>query len=68
MKYKVIKRVKIKATDNSDIYTTDVILDNNTVVEINVIKIFENMLENSGREELLDMFDVLVEKLKEQLN
>ena len=64
MKYKIIKRVKIKATDNSGIYT-DVILDNNTVVEINVIKIFENMLENSGREELLDMFDVLVEKLKE---
>ena len=66
MKYKVIKRVEIKETDNRDIYTTDVILDNNTVVEIDVIDLFENMLENSGKEEVLDMFDVLVKKLKEE--
>jgi hypothetical protein len=60
-----MKRVEIKETDNRDIYTTDVILDNNTVVEIDVIELFENMLENSGKEEVLYMFIELLEKLKE---
>jgi ASC-1-like (ASCH) protein len=52
-----MKRVEvIKETDNRDISTTDLILDNNTVVEVDVIDLFENMLENSGNEEVLDMF------------
>jgi cytidylate kinase len=42
-----MKRVEIKETDNRDISTTDLILDNNTVVEVDVIDLFENMLENS---------------------
>ena len=60
-----MKRVEIKETDNRDIYTTDLILDNNTVVEVDVIDLFENMLENSGNEEVLDMFYVLIEKLNQ---
>jgi hypothetical protein len=60
-----MKRVEIKETDNRDISTTDLILDNNTVVEVDVIDLFENMLENSGNEEVLDMFYVLIEKLKQ---
>ena len=60
-----MKRVEIKETDNRDISTTDLILDNNTLVEVDVIDLFENMLENSGNEEVLDMFYVLIEKLKQ---
>jgi len=60
-----MKRVEIKGTDNRDISITDLILDNNTVVEVDVIDLFENMLENSGNEEVLDMFYVLIEKLKQ---
>jgi hypothetical protein len=60
-----MKRVEIKETDNRDISITDLILDNNTVVEVDVIDLFENMLENSGNEEVLDMFYVLIEKLKQ---
>jgi hypothetical protein len=60
-----MKRVEIKETDNRDISTTDLILDNNTVVEVDVIDLFENMLENSGNEEVLDMFYVLIEKLNQ---
>jgi hypothetical protein len=55
-----MKRVEIKETDNRDISTTDLILDNNTVVEVDVIDLFENMLENSGNEEVLDMFYVML--------
>ena len=58
-----MKRVEIKETDNRDISTTDLILDNNTVVEVDVIDLFENMLENSGNEEVLDMFYVMMKKL-----
>lgn len=60
-----MKRVGIKGIDNRDISTTDLILDNNTVVEVDVIDLFENMLENSGNEEVLDMFYVLIEKLNQ---
>ena len=60
-----MKRVEIKGTDNRDISTTDLILDNNTVVEVDVIDLFENMLENSGNEEVLDMFHLLIEKLNQ---
>jgi len=60
-----MKRVKIKETDNRDIYTTDVILENNTVVEINPINLFENMILNRDNEELELMFNKLVKKLKE---
>jgi hypothetical protein len=60
-----MKRIEIKETDNRDISTTDLILDNNTVVEVDVIDLFENMLENSGNEEVLDMFYVLIEKLNQ---
>ena len=51
-----MKRVEIKETDNRDISTTDLILDNNTVVEVDVIDLFENMLENLGDDDLLDKF------------
>jgi hypothetical protein len=61
-----MKRVKINETDNRDISTTDLILDNNTVVEVDVIDLFENMLENCGNEEVLDMFYVILEKLNEE--
>jgi len=61
-----MKRVEIKETDNKDISTTDLILDNNTVVEVDVIDLFENMLENSGNEEVLDMFYVMMKKLNEE--
>jgi ASC-1-like (ASCH) protein len=63
-----MKRVEVKETDNRDISTTDLILDNNTVVEVDVIDLFENMLENNGNEEVLDMFYVLIEKLNEEVN
>tara|TARA_R110000803_G_scaffold4446_2_gene14967 strand:- start:669 stop:866 length:198 start_codon:yes stop_codon:yes gene_type:complete len=58
-------RVEIKGTDNRDIYTTDVILENNTVVEINPINLFENMILNRDNEELELMFNKLIKKLKE---
>tara|TARA_R110000787_G_scaffold44299_1_gene108767 strand:+ start:1330 stop:1527 length:198 start_codon:yes stop_codon:yes gene_type:complete len=58
-------RVEIKETDNRDIYTTDVILENNTVVEINPINLFENMILNRDNEELELMFNKLIKKLKE---
>ena len=63
-----MKRVEIKDTDNRDIYTTDVILENNTVVEINPINLFENMILNRDNEELELMFNKLIKKLKEQFN
>ncbi len=63
-----MKRIEIEDTDNRDIYTTDVILENNTVVEINPINLFENMILNRGRKELEVMFDELIKKLKEQFN
>ena len=63
-----MKRVEIKGTDNMDIYTTDVILENNTVVEINPINLFENMILNRDNEELELMFNKLIKKLKEQFN
>ena len=59
-----MKRLEIKETDNRDISTTDLILDNNTVVEVDVIDLFENMLENSGKEEVLDYFYLILEKLR----
>ena len=60
-----MKRVEIKDTDNRDIYTTDIILENNTVVEINPINLFENMVLNRDNEELELMFNKLIKKLKE---
>jgi hypothetical protein len=58
-----MKRVEVIETDNRDISTTDLILDNKTVVEVNVINLFENMLENCGDEEVLEIFDKLIERL-----
>lgn len=60
-----MKRVEIEGTDNRDIYTTDIILENNTVVEINPINLFENMILNRDNEELELMFNKLIKKLKE---
>jgi len=60
-----MKRIEIKGTDNRDIYTTDIILENNTVVEINPINLFENMILNRDKEELELMFNKLIKKLKE---
>ncbi len=61
------KRVEIVETDNRDVYITDLILDNGTVVEVDVQDLFENMIENVSEdtveeysvEELLDMFKIL---------
>jgi len=60
-----MKRIEIEDTDNRDIYTTDIILENNTVVEINPINLFENMILNRDKEELELMFNKLIKKLKE---
>ena len=60
-----MKRIEIKDTDNRDIYTTDLILENNTVVEVDPINLFENMILNRDREELEVMFEELIKKLKE---
>ena len=51
-----MKRVNIKETDNRDSNETDLILDNGTVVSIDVQDLFENMLENLGDDDLLDKF------------
>jgi len=56
-----MKRVEIEETDNRDCYETDLILDNGTVVNVNVQDLFENMLENLGNDELLDKFYELQE-------
>ena len=58
-----MERVEVKEIDNRDWSTTDLILDNNTVVEVDVVVLFENMLENTGNEEVLDMFYELMKKL-----
>ena len=68
----VRKRVNIVESDNRDVYTTDLILDNGTVVEVNVQDLFENMIENVSEDtvedysvdELLEMF----ESLKDLIN
>ena len=60
-----MKRVEIIGTDNRDSSITDLILDNKTVVEVDVIDLFENMLENNGDEEVLDMFYELIKKLND---
>ncbi len=68
----VKKRVEIIETDNRDVYTTDLILDNGTVVEVDVQDLFENMIENVSEDtvenysvdELLEMF----ESLKDLIN
>jgi len=68
----VKKRVEIIETDNRDVYTTDLILDNGTVVEVDVQDLFENMIENVSEDtvenysvdELLDKF----ESLKDLIN
>jgi hypothetical protein len=49
-------RVEIKETDNIDCSETDLILDNGTVVSVDVQDLFENMLENLGDDYLLDKF------------
>tara|TARA_R100000900_G_scaffold47700_2_gene38466 strand:+ start:1407 stop:1625 length:219 start_codon:yes stop_codon:yes gene_type:complete len=61
------KRVNIVETDNRDVYTTDLVLDNGTVVEVDVQDLFENMIENVSEDtvenysvdELLEMFKSL---------
>ena len=66
-----LKRVEIVESDNRDVYTTDLILDNGTVVEVDVQDLFENMIENVSEdtvedysvEELLDMFKILKDKI-----
>ena len=68
----VRKRVNIVETDNRDVYTTDLILDNGTIVEVDVQELFENMIENVSEDtvedysvdELLEMF----ESLKDLIN
>jgi hypothetical protein len=60
-----MKRVEIEETDNRDCYETDLILDNKTVVRVNVIDLFENMLENLGEDEWLDKFYELKQLIEE---
>ena len=61
-----MKRVEIISTDNRDTSTTDLILDNKTVVEVDIVDLFENILENHGDEEVLDMFYKLMKKLNDE--
>jgi hypothetical protein len=51
-----MKKVGIVETDNRDCFETDLILDNGTVVSVDVQDLFENMLENIGDDDLLDKF------------
>ena len=60
-----MKRVNIKETDNRDSSETDLILDNGTVVSVNVMDLFENMLENLGDDDLLDKFYELQKLIEE---
>jgi hypothetical protein len=60
-----MKRVEIEETDNRDCYETDLILDNKTVVSVNVIDLFENMLENIGDEDILNKFYELKQLIEE---
>jgi hypothetical protein len=60
-----MKRVEIEETDNRDCYETDLILDNKTVVRVNVIDLFENMLENIGEDEWMDKFYELKQLIEE---
>ena len=60
-----MKRVEIEEIDNRDSGETDLILDNKTVVSVDVIDLFENMLENLGNDELLDMFYELKKLIEE---
>jgi hypothetical protein len=60
-----MKRVEIEETDNRDCYETDLILDNRTVVSVNVMDLFENMLENIGEDDLLDKFYELKQLIEE---
>jgi hypothetical protein len=60
-----MKRVEIKETDNRDCSETDLILDNGTVVSVNVMDLFENMLENLGDDDLLDKFYELQKLIEE---
>ena len=60
-----MKRVEIKETDNRDCFETDLILNNGTVVSVNVMDLFENMLENLGDDDLLDKFYELQKLIEE---
>jgi hypothetical protein len=60
-----MKRVEIDEIDNRDSGETDLILDNRTVVSVDVIDLFENMLENLGNDELLDKFYELKKLIEE---
>ena len=60
-----MKRVEIEETDNRDCYETDLIWDNKTVVRVNVIDLFENMLENLGEDEWMDKFYELKKLIEE---
>jgi hypothetical protein len=63
-----MKRVEIEETDNRDCYETDLILNNGTVVNINVQDLFENMLENLGDDELLNKFYELQKSIENIYN
>jgi hypothetical protein len=60
-----MKRVEIEEIDNRDSGETDLILCNKTVVSVDVIDLFENMLENLGNDELLDKFYELKKLIEE---
>ena len=60
-----MKRVEIEEIDNRDSGETDLILGNKTVVSVDVIDLFENMLENLGNDELLDKFYELKKLIEE---
>jgi hypothetical protein len=60
-----MKRVEIEETDNRDCYETDLILDNKTVVSVDVMDLFENMLENIGDEDILNKFYELKQLIEE---
>jgi hypothetical protein len=61
-----MKRVEIEETDNRDCYETDLILDNGTVVSVDIMDLFENMLENIGEDDLLDKFYELKQLIEDR--
>jgi hypothetical protein len=56
------KVVKVLSIDNRDTSTSEIIMDNETVVEVDVLDLFENMLENASEEDRSNILELLVRK------
>ena len=60
----VESKVEVVDTDNRDAFTTELILSNNTRVEVEVIDLFLNMVENLDNDELEAEVEALIAKIK----